>query len=159
MLAMVPDQAKERYGRLANDGEPVDVVVVFSVEARDLSLRALAISLAEFVYAYRSSKGSGFQGDLPKGYRDIGILKPLMPTGLWRGMSAFDTALASKELLESRIAEKNRRLSDYRLSASEVWLLIVNDRFLGPGEVYARPDHLAEWRFAFDFEKVLLFSR
>jgi hypothetical protein len=43
--------------------------------------------------------------------------------------------------------------------AGEVWLLIVNDRFLGAGEVYARPDRLAQWKFAFDFEKVLLFLR
>jgi hypothetical protein len=35
----------------------------------------------------------------------------------------------------------------------------VNDQFLGPGEVYARPDHLAQWEFTFDFDKVLLFSR
>jgi hypothetical protein len=27
------------------------------------------------------------------------------------------------------------------------------------GEVYARPDHLAQWTFAFNFEKVLVFSR
>jgi hypothetical protein len=30
---------------------------------------------------------------------------------------------------------------------------------LGPGEVYARPEYLAQWKFAFDFEKALLFSR
>jgi hypothetical protein len=35
----------------------------------------------------------------------------------------------------------------------------VNDQFLGPGEVYARPDNLAHWKFPFDFDKVLLFSR
>jgi hypothetical protein len=40
-----------------------------------------------------------------------------------------------------------------------VWLLIVNDQFLGAGEVYARRDHLAQWKFAYGFEKVLLFSR
>ena len=59
----------------------------------------------------------------------------------------------------SRIAEKNRRVKEYKLSAPEVWLLIVNDRFLGAGEVYARPDHLAQWKFLFDFDKVLLFLR
>ena len=47
----------------------------------------------------------------------------------------------------------------YRIAASEIWLVIVNDQFLGAGEVYARPDHLAKWKFAFDFEEVLLFSR
>jgi hypothetical protein len=40
-----------------------------------------------------------------------------------------------------------------------VWLLIVNDQFLGPGELYVRPDHLEQWKFQFDFDKVLLFSR
>jgi hypothetical protein len=38
--------------------------------------------------------------------------------------------------------------------------LIVNDTFLGPGEVYARRDQLAQWKFRFDFDKiVLLFLR
>ena len=35
----------------------------------------------------------------------------------------------------------------------------MNDRFLGPGEVYARKDHLASWAFRFDFDKVLVFMR
>lgn len=48
-----------------------------------------------------------------------------------------------KELLKTRIAEKNRRIADYRLVAPEVWLLIVNDQFLGPGDVYARPGKTA----------------
>jgi len=30
---------------------------------------------------------------------------------------------------------------------------------LGPGEVCARPNDLSEWKFSFDFEKVLLFAR
>jgi hypothetical protein len=47
----------------------------------------------------------------------------------------------------------------YRTSAPEVWLLIVNDHFLGPGEVRARPEDLTTWKFVFDFDKVLLFLR
>src|ERR1019366_4414432 len=124
----------------------------------NVTVNALTKSLAEFVYAHRSSNGLGFERDLPEGYRYIVIDEPLVPAGFWQGMNVFDGVVASKELFESRIAEKNQRLSDYRLSASEVWLLIVNDQFLGAGEVYARPDHLSEWRFAFDFEKVLSFS-
>jgi hypothetical protein len=50
-------------------------------------------------------------------------------------------------------------LAEYRLAAPEVWLLIVNDQFLGPGEVFVRPDHLTEWKFNFYFERVLLFAR
>jgi hypothetical protein len=37
--------------------------------------------------------------------------------------------------------------------------VVVNDRFLGHGEVYVRPQDLVAWRFRFDFDKVLLFSR
>jgi len=48
---------------------------------------------------------------------------------------------------------------EFRRSASDVWLLIINDQFLGPGEVQVRSEDLAEWEFSFDFGKVLLFSR
>lgn len=57
------------------------------------------------------------------------------------------------------IAEKNARVAEYRLSAPQVWLLIVNDQFLGPGVVYVRLEYLAAWKLTFDFDKVLLFSR
>lgn len=58
-----------------------------------------------------------------------------------------------------RLSEKNSRVDDYRKIASEVWLLIVNDRFLGAGEVSVRSDDLAAWTFDFAFDKVLLFER
>jgi hypothetical protein len=38
-------------------------------------------------------------------------------------------------------------------------LLIVNDLFLGPGEVCLRSEDLAQWAFDFAFDKVLLFER
>ena len=41
--------------------------------------------------------------------------------------------------------EKNARVGSYRQSASEVWLLIVNDLFLGPGEVCVHLDELAKF--------------
>jgi hypothetical protein len=160
-LAKVLDKARERYGRLPN-AKPVDVIVVFSGQAQNMSFEALTKSLSEFVYVRQDNKGPGFTGNLPSGYRHIGIharMGEMNESGRWRGVRAFDTAVAPKQLIESRIAEKNLRLPDYRLSAAEIWLLIVNDQFLGPGEVYARPENLAEWAFVFDFEKVLLFSR
>ncbi len=64
----------------------------------------------------------------------------------------FDVQIASKQLIERRIVVKSTRLATYREAATVVWLLIVNDQFLGPGEVYTRPD-LEEWRFSFEFEK------
>jgi hypothetical protein len=142
----------------------VDVSAVFSVQAKSARFNDLTTSLAEFVYRNRKNRGSSVTRtrDLPNGYCYVAIHEPLRrkyPTGHWHAMRAFDVVLAPKELLESRIEEKNQRLPEYRLSTPRMWLLIVNDRFLGPGEVYARPEHLAEWKFAFDFEKVLLFSR
>ena len=156
-LVKVPGRAKEIYDRLP-DADPVDVGIGFW-RAEDIGFNVLTRSLADFVYANRNSKGTGFETGLPPGYCHIGIHEPLVAGGRWHGGRAFDTIVAPKELLEARIAEKNGRVNDYRLSAPEVWLLIVNDQFLGPGEVYARPDHLAQWKFAFDFDKVLLFSR
>jgi len=160
-LAKIPERAKARYSRLARF-EPIDVSVAFSRRAADVTFEQLTNSLMEFVYTRRESKGICLARDLPEGYCHIGIHSPLEqidPTGRWHGVRAFDTAIAPKQLVESRIAEKDARLADYRLAAPEVWLLIVNDQFLGPGEVCARPDHLTEWKFSFGFEKVLLFAR
>ncbi|MGH9614156.1 MAG: hypothetical protein ACRD4P_13865 [Bryobacteraceae bacterium] len=156
-LGKVPDRAKEIYDRFPDAG-PVDVGIGLW-RAENIHFNVLTKSLADFVYANRDSKGTGFEKGLPQGYCHIGIHEPLVAGGRWHGGRAFDTIVAPKELLETRIAEKNGRVADYRLSAPEVWLLIVNDQFLGPGEVYARPDHLAQWKFPFDFDKVLLFSR
>lgn len=127
--------------------------------AENVAFNFLTKSMADFVYANRAAKGTGFKRNLPQGFCHIGFFEPLRPEPRWHACRAFDTILASQELLGARIAEKNGRVKDYKLSAPEVWLLIVNDQFLDPGEVYARPDYLAQWKFPFDFDKVLLFSR
>ena len=51
------------------------------------------------------------------------------------------------------------RVVDYRTVAREVWLLLVNDLFLGPGEVSVYEDDLKDWTFDFSFDKVLVFRR
>jgi hypothetical protein len=156
-LSNVPDKAKKLYDRLPL-AQAVDVSIAFW-RAENVVFKGLTKSLADFVYENRANKGAGFERNLPQGYCHIGIHEPLSAGGRWHGVRAFDTIVAPKELLEARIAEKNGRVPDYKLAAPEVCLLIVNDQFLGPGEVYARPDHLAQWKFPFDFDKVLLFSR
>ncbi len=156
-LSKIPDKAKELYsGR--SDAAPVDVSIAF-FRADDIHFNTLAKSLADFVYANRTHRGKGLERGLPRGFCHIGIHDPLETGGRWRGVRAFDTIVAEKELLAGCIAAKNARLKEYRLSAPHVWLLIVNDRFLGPGEVYARPDHVAQWKFRFEFDRVLLFLR
>jgi hypothetical protein len=158
-LARIPDKAKERYSRIPN-APPLDVSLAFSRAAENLSVDNLIDSLIRFVCAHRGEKGSDLTtNELPVGFCHIGIHAPLIPGGNWHAPRGFDTVVAPKALLESRIAEKNIRLPEYRAHVSEGWLLIVNDQSLGPGEVYARPEDLSEWRFAFDFERVLLFSR
>lgn len=160
-LGKVPAKAKARYSRLV-EAEPVDVSLAFSRHAANVSFERLANSLVEFVYARRKTRGIGRMRDLPEGYCHIGIHAPfeeMDPTGHWHGVRSFDTVVAPKQLLDSRIADKNARLAEYRFAVPEVWLLIVNDQFLGPGEVCVRPEDLAEWKFSFDFEKVLLFAR
>jgi hypothetical protein len=157
-LSKVPGKAKAIYDRL-RQADPVDVSIAFW-RAEDVAFNDLIRSLAELVYANRASRGTELRREvLPKGYCHVSIHEPLVPGGRWHAVSAGDTIVAPKELLETRIAEKSGRAPEYKRVAPEVWLLIVNDQFLGPGEVYARPDDLARWAFAFDFDKVLLFSR
>jgi hypothetical protein len=156
-LAHVVENAKRRYSRLSTV-EPIDVNVVFSMKARTVKPEKLIERLVEFVQTHRKSKESAF----PEGYIHIGIRAPreTNPSGRWQQtVRAFDVTLTPEELLASRIEEKNRRLSGYRRAASAVWLLIVNDQFLGSGQVYSRPEDLARWKFNFGFDKVLLFLR
>ena len=127
-LAKVPEKAKAIYdGR--PDVRPVDVNVWFW-RAELVGFAELRDSLADFVYENRGNVGNGHYKNLPLGFNHIGIWEPHSPEGLWQAGRAFDTVVASRELLENRIAEKSARLAEYRLSISEEWLLIVNDQFL-----------------------------
>jgi hypothetical protein len=160
-LSKVADKARDLYSRLADSG-PIDVSAAFAPGTESVGFHQLTKGLANFVHAKRWSHGSSFHWndcELPEGYCYIAIHPARQPIGHWCTFKCFNSTLAPKELLESCIAEKSLRLPDYRRKAGEMWLLIINDQFLGAGEVYARPDHLAQWKFAFDFEKVLLFSR
>ncbi len=157
-LAKIPARAKEQYGRLIN-AQPLDVTIAFWRE-EDVSVNDLTTSLAKFVHAHRTGKGMNFKEDLPESYCSIGIFEPIgILEGHWRSVRAFDVTTADEELVKGCIAEKTQRVPAYRLAAPEVWLLIINDHFLRPGEVRTDPDHLAEWGFKSDFDKVLLFLR
>jgi hypothetical protein len=156
-LAKIPRRAQQRYEQF-DCAVPVDVVIAFW-RAERIGINVLVNSLADFVCRNRVVRGSEFEEALPDGYCHIGIHDPLEAAARGHAFRAFDTVLVTRELLNARIAEKNVLVPVYRHSAAEIWLLIVNDLFLGPGEVYARPDHVAQWKFDFDFDKVLLFSR
>ncbi len=161
-LAKVVDRAKEIYNKSA-DAEPVDVDIAFGPNAVDMSSDDLRKSLVQFVQTHRGIREVEFDSrELPEGYCYIDILDPLPDTdatGSWTSGKGFTTELASEQSIATRISEKNSKLSDYRISAPVVWLLIINDQSMGPGQVYATPQDIAKWTFNFDFDKVLLFSR
>lgn len=157
-LAKVPNKALLNYSLLPN-AVAVDVSVGFSQQARYIKFNDLKNSLVEFVYQHCPQPDQGYISNLPSGFNSIEILSPVETEGRWWGTLALDTSHATKKLLENRIAKKNQPLADYKLSAPKVWLLIVNDYFLGAGEVYVNPKSVQDWRFYFDFEKVLLFLR
>ena len=144
-------------------GKPVSVSPVFSHDADKMDVDELAENLAGFVYDHRDANQNfeWHQYALPKGFINIGVFPTLEfePAGSWRYFRAFNTRRATRELIATRIAEKNQRVGDYRTAAREVWLLLVNDLFLGPGEVAVYEDDLKDWSFDFSFDKVLLFRR
>nr|QIQ10809.1 hypothetical protein GLBDPPGF_00015 [uncultured bacterium] len=160
-LGYVAPRARRIYARLG--GHPVNVSPVFSLDADEMDVETLAQNLADFVYNHRHANQNfeWHDHELPKGYINIGVFPPFdfEPAGDWRYFRVFSTTLATREQIAARIDSKNGRIAHYRAVASEVWLLIVNDLFLGPGEVAVRDDDLASWAFGYAFDKVLLFQR
>lgn len=123
-LGKVHEKARARYMQRSG-AIPVDVSLAFSHRAEELTVGELADSLADFVYQHRHDD-KGFRDDLPDGYCHIGVFPPLerspdlgepQTPGRWLYFSAGDTVLVPRELIESRIAEKNRRVPDYRKAA------------------------------------------
>ena len=158
-LLKLPETAQKSYSELVGMA-PVDVSVGFSLDAVNLKFNHLKKSLVNFVCSNQGNIGQTFNLNLPTGFCSIGIFSPLENyMGVWRGARGFNTVIAPKELIESCITKKNKLFRSYHKDTSRVWLLIINDQFLGPGEVFARPEDLAKWKFDFNFEKVLLFLR
>ena len=77
----------------------------------------LAEGLAAFVYSRRHTHG-GYDWytcrELPQGFCHIGVFNPVdgEVDGNWRYFRACDVGLVSKEMIEARIANKHRRLSE-----------------------------------------------
>lgn len=159
-MARVADRARDRYSLLAPN-EPVEVSASFAPRARELALGVLVTGLVDFVRAHNSDNKSvdWNEDDLPEGYCYIAIHSAQKPLAKWRTFGILERTLATKKLVGKRITDKLSHLQEYRKAVPENWLLLVNDRFLGAGEVYVREDHARQWEFAFDFDKVLLFLR
>jgi hypothetical protein len=154
-LAIVAPRARDLF-HARNGGSPVNVSPVFSDHAVEMTVADLAQSLADFVWAHRDENRSFRWKECPTGYLHVGVFSG---EGDWRYFRAGDTELATRDQVGQRIASKDALVPGYRRRATELWLLIVADQFLGPGELYVRPDHLTEWAFDYSFEKVLIFQR
>jgi hypothetical protein len=160
-LGHVAREAKRLYDRRP-DATPIDVSLAFSPDAHEFGVAVLASGLAEFVYEHRNDHRAfdwSRRGEvLPKGYCYIALFAP-RGSEKWQSTTAFQAVGAPKELLDATIAKKNARLPLYRTVAAEVWLLLINDQFLGAGEVHVSLDDLARWTFLFEFDRVFLFWR
>ena len=137
---------------------------MFLRDAETMSVGVLAKGLADFVYRHRDAHGTFSWDrcpDLPSGYSMIVVAEPLphQPDGDWIYQKGFSGFLAEKELIDACLAEKNSNVPEYRQKATQVWLMIINDQWRGPGEVYVDPEQAATWTFDFQFDKVILFCR
>jgi len=160
-LSLVVPRAKQMY-MSRPDAPPLSVGTAMSTQAEEMRVDELALSLAEFVYRHRHERGEVEDQSLSEGWCQIAICDPFgsQPAdGDWPVNRAIHTVMGGVEMVEARIAEKNGRVADYRTHVPKVWLLIVNNRYLGPGEVYIRPEAIANERFDFAFDRVLVFLR
>jgi len=119
----------------------------------------MARSLAEFVkdkYVPGTDAVTFNQRtELPIGFEVICISSQTLP---WHSGESGNLELLDPQELAAMIGKNNELLSKYRekVADSPIWLLIAS----GPSISRGVPIPLGadEWRFSFDFDKVLLFS-
>jgi hypothetical protein len=98
-----------------------------------------------------------FKRALPAGFDFIGISPPLSGVS-WHSGEHGRMSLLDREHLATVIAKKNQLFAKYAANASgcPIWLLIFSGPSVSRGVPI--PAAISEWRFSFDFGKVLLFS-
>ncbi len=164
----------EQYHR-ASGAPAADVIVYFFDEQRckaenpegwarlttdKISKREqMARSLAEFVRKWYvpGVKPITFsqRNELPIGFEVIGIASPTRP---WTSSESGNLSSVDQADLAAIIHRKNALLPKYRARVPEspIWLLIDSGLSITKGVPI--PGAIDEWKFAFDFDKVLLFS-
>ncbi len=154
---------KAEYLYSSSDGIPVDVVVYFKDEKTRRDPIRMAKSLANFVQRRYGDHEDGIKSyqlpDVPPGIFSIRVARPLDGnTNVWQRGHGGRTLPLSDDLLTDRIKAKNKVVPRYGEKARRVWLLIVADLF-PPSANFSVPNGITEWKFHFDFDKVLLWSR
>ena len=118
-------------------------------------------ALASFVLRHRPADGGcvtlefGDMDDFPDW---CSVIRIATFDGGWHTSSSADLMTAERDYVADCIAAKTKRVPRYRTRAPgyQIWLLIATQpSVLWSIEV---PDSLADWRFNFDFDKVILLS-
>jgi hypothetical protein len=125
----------------------------------------MARSLAEFVKdryvpgadPVTFTKTSPFGKTLPTGF-DVICISSLTPIVPWHSGEHGRLSPLDHEQLASTIERKNNLVRNYKgnMPQCPIWLLIASGPSVSRGVPI--PGSIEKWEFAFDFDKVLLFS-
>jgi hypothetical protein len=143
--------------RRAKSMRPLDVLVYFDYRAQMDDPEASAQALLKFVGAHGSGTYDQLDG-IPHGFSVIRIAEPLAnQIPRWYCLDSGETLAVDAEMLSQIIRSKDRLVPTYRRSADRVWLLVASSFWEFASNFYV-PKEAENWRFDFDFDKVLLLS-
>lgn len=136
-------------------GPPVDVTTYYDRDILLTDLERSADELAAFVAASPFDT-TGMTMTSPKGLSVMSKHEPREAGApRWQCFGNSHTPLLTRDFLSAVIAKKNALVANYRRKTPRSWLLLVSS--LGSlASTFAAPRDLPEWRFAFDFDRVLL---
>ena len=138
---------------------PLDVWVYFG-RADLQGISATTNNLIEFVKENLPDPGgcNQLENGVHAPFSTVRIMDPNPGDGnRWRCYQAGSVPILTAELLADAIARKNHRIDSYRRKADRVWLLLSAPIF-PLSSSFSIPPGFEEWRFAFDFDKVLLYQ-
>lgn len=157
-VARFHQRVMEIAGRRAAFLRPLDVLVYFSYRHHMSDAAASAQALIDFVQTHPCGTYEMLDG-VPHGFSVVRVAEPLAnQVPRWRCLDSGETLSVTKVMLSTIIREKNRRIAAYRANVDRVWLLIASSFWQFASSFYV-PREIDDWRFDFDFDRVLLMSQ
>ena len=143
----------EGWSRL-NDQKTGNKAEKMSKALAEFVERRVLRGICPVTFSKREMPGESDDDVLPTGFEAIGISTFGLP--LWTSCESASLCPLKPDQLDLAIQKKNKLLPQYRHSVpgTPIWLLISSRVARG---VPIHPS-VTEWKFAFDFEKVFLFS-
>lgn len=130
-------------------------VIVFFGDPEPHQIEETAKSLVAFIRDHLVEDCETL--DLPNG----GVIRIMRPRAghvpRWHCGSLGVEPTLTQEVLAKAIQKKNRDIPRYREGYDRAWLIIASTFFPFSAN-FIVPDAVSEWRFAFDFDKVLVLS-